>query len=474
MRPWGALICLAAALLSEGCAMVESTSSLRREVRRRRVSEAANGELRLAVTRAGTVANVSITRERRCLTRTVIEGEDDVQRTRRPSPENPVTLLAGGAILAAITGLSVMACPAICQESDEGSALRDPATALPLGGAIVGVGGLLAIPWIYNLSAGGTTTETRPWTETVPGPAEPCGETPERAVVQVGPPGGARVERVTDAQGRLSLDLATDLPPEALRGPAPWREVHFTIPASPIAVRERLADYRAAAAETAWTAATAPEAFDAFARDFPTDERVSEARARAVRIRNATAALARDEERRERWTAAGDDPTRLQAIVDESLVDAWDCEVRCRLGAAANGEMALRAALTACATCLDALPPEARARNADILTSAARSRERLDARIAEAVRASVEAEARASEARERAARRAAAEAHRALQRSREIVAACRAGRATGVSAAREAYIALARAQRGGASGAGLAVQIAAACRCTPACAGVTP
>lgn len=479
MRRSASLLGLLLGSLSGGCGMTDSVQSLRRELRRHDEVTRSVGDLRLSVEREGTVARVRVEREQRCHRTTVMEGDEEFVTTRSAAAPGTVSGVAitgaGGGLL----GVGVMLCPTLCRDSGERSALQNPDVALPVGATMLGIGALLAIPWIYTRLAAGSTTETRPYSETVRHDDEsaPCGVQPERAVVTVSSEEGASTEHRAGEDGRVDLDLDAMLPAEALRGGAPWRTITVSIAGSRIATRVDLGPYRVASADRQWrraSSAGSADALERFAIDFNTDPRADEARGLVVRLRRSQAALARDEERRTRWTEAGDDRELLRALIDEDLGDVWEAEALCRLGAQETNLDRLRPARDACSSRLTTLVSDPRNRNEDILRAARRALGAIASRVDEAERLAREAEASAAEARARAERHASLASRAAYARARALVAACRAGRQSGAAPAREAYAAIARARAtAGRRADALVVQVAAACRCTPACAGVS-
>lgn len=480
MRRAASLLGLLLGSLGGGCGMTDSVQSMRRELRRHDEITRSVGDLRLSVERDGTIARVRVEREQRCHRTSVIEGDEEFVTTRSAAAPGTVSGIAIAGAGGGLLGVGAMLCPSLCQDSGERSALQNPDVALPVGATMLGIGALLAIPWIYTRLAAGTTTETRPYSETVRHDDEsaPCGVQPERGVVTLISESGSITEHRTGEDGRADLDLDALLPPQALRGGAPWRTLTVTIAGSRVSTRVELEPYRVASADRQWRRASSggsAEALDRFANDFSADARADEARGLAVRLRRSQAALARDEERRTRWAEAGDDRERLRALIDEDLGDVWEAEALCRLGIGETALEELRVARTACDSRLVSVAGDARTRNQDILFAATRARDAIAHRIDEAERLARETEARDAEARDRAARRAAASSRAAYARARSLVADCRAGRVSGAAPAREAYAAIARARASaGRRADALVVQVAAACRCTPACAGVAP
>lgn len=473
---WMYAACLAAA--SARCGMVTSVQVQRRDPRINVVTSRSAGSLRATATQEGTVARLRVARVRLCQSHNVLEGYEEVTTTRAPEQPATVSLVTTAGVLTALTGLGVMLYPAVAKPPADGSSTISWDTSLPVGGGILGLGGLLLIPWIYTGLASGSSTATRAFREAQPprSPPQPCGETPERALIALGSGPGARSEHTAGDDGRVDVDLVSALPPEAFRGASPWRTLALSSREGQGIGLIELTPFRQAVADAQWSAAErsrSEQEFERFAREFPGDPRAERARSSAARARRAREALARDAERARAWRDAGDDPERLGALIAEQVGDLWEAEAVCRVAGRAADVSALRDARGRCHEHLAALDPEARGRHPEVLRDAERSRDAIDRRIADAERAEADAQARAAEAQARAARRAAAAQRSAASQVRAILADCRAGRATGASPARSAYqsIALLRSHEG-ARVDRLVIQVAAACRCTPSCAGV--
>lgn len=475
-RRW---MCTAAlTVASAHCGVLTTVSVQRHDPRITVVTDRRVGSLRASVTREGTVARVRVARAQLCQSHNVLQGVEEITTTRSAAQPATVSLLTTSGWLTAATGLGVMLYPAFARTPDDGSGLRSWNTSLPLGGGIIGLGALMLIPWIYTGIASGSSTASRDFREDQPpqSPPQPCGDTPERAVIAF-EVSGARTEHTTGNDGVVSVDLAASLPPEALQGAAP-------LPTLAVTSREghrigliELAPFRQALADAQWTAASQSRSdpdLDRFALAFPDDARAESARVIAAQIRRSRSALARDAERGELWRAAGDDPERLRALVAEQLGDIWEAEAVCRLEARLDADPSLQDARARCAQRLSGVDIEARSRHPELVHAAERSRDELERRIAEAERREAEAQSRADEARARAARRAAAAERDAAARVRSVLTDCRAGRATGAAPARLAFQALTLLRSHNASGVErMVIQVAAACRCTPSCAGVS-
>lgn len=470
-----------AALLvaTSGCGMTSTVTTQRRVLRRFEERVELPGELALSVSDEGSTARVTVERRRACATRQRVEGVDDV--TTALSPEDPRTTatVAVGGLLSALAGVGLIGAPSL---TSAGSAM-DPGElsrgeSIGLGAGLIGLGALLAVPWIYTTVRAGSTTQERPFQEQEPGGVTvACGTAPARGVVVLRVNGRALHERVSDPSGRVDLDLAALLPTEVLRGRPDGAVVELAVQESGFATRVDVTPYRRAVADADWArveSADAPEPLERFVIDHPDDRRVGEARRRAESLRGSDAVLARDDERSARWTAAGSDASRLAAFVAENVADVWDAEATCRAALQPTEVEAIRAQVTACREHLEALPRRVGAAHPDVLADARRELAEAEQRLAESEQAQRESEARAAELHARARRRSRDALRGALGEVRGILDGCRSGRATGPSAARAAYQALARARQndGGAQVGRLAVRVAASCRCTPACAGV--
>ncbi len=163
----------------------------------------------------------------------------------------------------------------------------------------------------------------------------------------------------------------------------------------------------------------------------------------------------------------------------------YEAEAECRLATRSRDLADLRNNLPRCERRLDAMPAAVRTRHPELFARAVAEAQQIVGRIAALEEAERAAEARAREEREReereaearrerSARNAAAAARSALARARSIAGQCRSGGASGPSAARAAYEALSAARDHASASAvrALVLQVAVACRCTPACAGV--
>ncbi|MFO0649334.1 MAG: hypothetical protein U0326_24035 [Polyangiales bacterium] len=479
----GALV--VAALMTSGCAQVVSaTSTERQEYARHPSVRREDGASRVTVTRDGFTVRMRAERAIVCVRSDEVEGVDVVTTTRSVDPTSDrLTTWAVGAL---VVGSVIAAVPLYKEEA------RDTWAPYVIGGGALGLLGLGAlVPRLVASASTGASRESRPFRVTMPvsGAApEECATRPERAVLMFRAERRVLFERVTDDGGGLSLNLAEALPVEAFRGASPWRSLTVSSPSGALLATIELAPYRVAVADAQWErtdASPTPEALERFAADFPDDARASAAAERAPLLRRAAEALARDEERAVAWAEAGDNAARLEALSAESVGDVYEAEAECRLALRSDDLADLRANLERCQRRIDVMPTEVRARRADVFARAEGERTQARERLATLVEAERAAEARAQAAREEAARdaearrvraqrHAAAATRSALSRARSIVTQCRSGHASGASAARAAYEALSAARAGadGAAVRALVLQVAAACRCTPACAGV--
>lgn len=475
-----------AALLMSGCAQVVSATAIERQEYGRRASvHREDGASRVTLSRDGFVVRMHAERAVVCVRSDEVEGVDVVTTTRSvdPGSDRLSTWAVGALVVGGLVGLI----PLYKEDA------RENWEPYAIGGGALGIIGLGALlPRLVASASTGESRASRPFRVTVPvsGAApEECARRPERAVLVIRADRRVLFERVTDAAGSLSLNLAEALPVEAFRGASPWASLTVSSPSGALLATIELAPYRVAVADAQWArtdASPTPESLERFAADFPDDARASAARERAPLLRRALEALARDEERAATWTAAGDSAARLEALSAEAVGDVYEAEAECRLALRSDDVADLRANLERCQRRIDVMPMEVRARRADVFARAegerSQARDRLAA-LVEAERAAgeraraerEEAEREAEARRARAQRHAAAATRSALSRARSIVTQCRSGRATGASAARAAYEALSAARAGadGPAVRALVLQVAAACRCTPACAGVT-
>jgi hypothetical protein len=492
----GVVVALGALWLS-GCASLNTRENeTLRETSRRRQVEHTPGALRVSVEREGVVARFRTEREDRCSTVDVVAGERTVTTTRAVEAigsyrDNGLWgaagLAVGGAMIPLALNSSDMA-------SDDRASPRT--TYLVLGTTILAVGLGLVASWVHAEVIGGTSEHREPYarTELVHTHREGCPARAGRAVLQFRDGPRLLLERVTNDVGLLSLDLAEVLPREAFRGRPPWATLTVSSPNEAATVLVGLAPYRAALADAQWAQALAhpsPEGLARFADDFPDDTRAAEARSRVQGMVRARAAMARDAARGERWRTLGDDDARLAAFLGEGAGDVYEAAAACRMAsrAADSGDSAdvtaLRARVVACETRLGAMPEEVRAQRPTVVDEAEtawrQARARLTALEAEAREAEARAEAARAEAereaqvrRARTQRNLARAGRSALSEARSAAAACRAGRSTGASGVRGAYLALAAARAGITPEAmrSAVVSVAAACRCTPGCAGV--
>lgn len=474
---WMNATLLAAA--SAGCGMVSSVQAQRSDARINVVTQRTAGPLRARAEQVGARARIAVARVRLCQSHDVLEGVESVTTTRAPAEPALVSLFGTTGAIVALTGLSVMLYPAFATTPADGSTTISWDTSLPVGGGILGLGGLMLMPWIYTAAASGSSTANRPFREDRPprSPPQPCGETPERAQVVLGRDTRTLSVLDTDEGGRVEVDLSQVLPPEALRGASPWGALTLSMRDGRSIGEIELAPFRHDLADAAWAAAereASPNGFERFSEDFPDDPRVASAQSSAARIRRARAAIARDAQRAEAWRDAGDDTARLDALIAERVGDVWEAEAVCRVGRRETSPEALREALSRCNQQLVGLFPEARERHPEILRDAERARDGMTRRIADMEREEAEARAREEAAQARAARRAEAALRSAHETVRSVIADCRGGRARGAAPARRAYesLALLREREGAAVGR-LVIQVAAACQCTPSCAGVS-
>lgn len=465
------------ALIAALCACQMTTQhSATRQVLRSRVERSQTaGEVRLSMVREDFIARLRVERDVLCAPYRVDEGDELRTTTRTPSDPAMTLGLALVGLAATITGAWWVASP-----NSHTSAPGEPGFteggALAFGALMIGGGVAAMVPWIYTRAASGETTETVPFrAETVLGDRAACGRQPWQGVLELRRGGRLLVERRTDSAGSVSLNLAEVLPYDAFRRAQPWSAISAVASGNGARIDIDLSEFRVAIADAQWrqTIETpTPEGFERFASDFPGDARVAASSARAEVARREREAFAVDGERESRWREAGNDDERLTALLAEGLRDVWALEVTCRLGARRSSVEQLRAAQRDCAERLESLGVASRERHGDVVGAAEHSRAQIVQRIEELEQAERDRLAEAAAVQARRLRHAAAASRAALVRAREIISACRQGRSSGASAAREAYEAL--TQAGATSHRDdLVVRIAAACHCTPTCAGVS-
>lgn len=489
---WAWALVLSGALGLTGCATLTPTEAIaRRETSRRREVQHTDGALRVAVQQDGFVARIRTEREDRCHTVDRIVGEETVTTTRAVADLSSYQANGqwGGVALALGAAFTLGGVYSSFSDADDPESARTASLALGVTGMVIGLG--LVASWIHAETIGGTSESVRPYarTEVIHDHPDGCPLRPGRAVLVFHNGSRRLMERSSDAQGVLALNLAEALPVEAFRGPAPWGTLTVSSPNTAMQRTVDLAPYRVAVADVQWEQARSrpsAEAFARFASDFPQDERATEAQTRVRSMERARAALALDAERGVRWQALGDDEAGLAAFVAEGAGDVYEAAAACRRAARAMDTVALGERLGGCEATLGALPVEVREQRAEVVGAAEADRRQARARLtvfeaaareaaerAEAARA--EAERDAQSRRDRSRRTLARAAQGALSQARAAAGACRAGRGTGAAAARGAYQALAGAREGISPGAlrAAVVGVAAACRCTPGCAGVS-
>lgn len=488
----GAWLLGALALEGQGCATFATYEVVQQQtVTSSQVLEQRRaGPASLEATVEGSALRLSGRTQQLCERATRIEGTRAVQVERRAESLGVQTLFAVVGGLVAAGGVAA----GVAGFNAPGG--LDPVLLGAGGGGVVG-GLLLTVPLMVARAGERRSVEVRPYAEVLDRSERGCGEEPSPALRYElrAADRSWSAEGQLDAEGRGEVDLLARLPAEAWAGAARWQELEVLVGGRVVSTvalegaREEVARRRWQATQEAPT----EETLRAFARDFPESPGAAEVPARLERLRAEARAIAQEQERRARWSAARGSTERLEALAAEDTRDGFWVAAVCALARQRPGASAAEA-LQRCARAREGVSASLRARSEGAHAEAERDYEELAAaaqRAAEAERAA----RRAAEEAERAAQREAEERERrraeqaqrlerrrreqaqaaadaGLAAARDTIARCRAG-AGGVELARRAYQALAAA-RGlhGEQVRPLALQVAAACRATPTQAGV--
>lgn len=468
-----------------GCAtVVTSVRTERIEMGRRPFERRVPAGVHGGVQTRGAIAQIRVDQDASCQRGTLVSGEA-IETTTRTVTNNGTL-----ASVASIGGLGVLfgGLALIGGGGPFGSSPSGDLEIRVAGGATLGVGAVLTIPWLVSLGAGGESVSRTPFSAAEITERAACDTRPYagRPVSLASADGTFHVERTLDSEGRTEIDLLFALPPQALRGVNRWQSVGFLVDGR-VEGQVSLDEAVQTAADRDWEAAEGARDTDALARfrtEFPDDDRVDRAAQLLVEIREEHAARANDAQRRDRWLAAGNDLGRLQSVVDEQQRDAYAVAATCRLqrASAAVGSAADRR--NRCRDALAALGAAARQRGAVAIDAGERDlrdlNEIVEREEAAVAQARARAEANATQARARAEAAAgreralvAARARTAIATARRQIASCRTGN-TGPVTARVAYLAIANAGPGADAGtiATLRQEIMRACQATARQSGV--
>ncbi len=460
----------------------------------------------------GTEASISIQRVDLCERGFDVTGTERRVTTRDVGGTAGVDLLAlGGGLVGGLSSILVAnprdACTSLgaCGRAPGASAIQATRTVGIFG---ISLGVLALIPWVGSLIAGRTTREEVPYTDVEERTSQDCpGIAASGLVVAlrrivISPELGGEMfaTRRAGPDGVVRFDLTTEIPAGAMWGDRRWSSVSVVARDRPTEVLSDLAldPVRALIADRVWRAALTtgtPEALLEFASSCPNDPRAEGVpeRVRAIRV---------ERERHDLWLLADSETEALQQLVAGGTNDGYGVAATCRLALLDTTLDQMNEAQDRCVDAILRHSVEVRSgAQSALFVDAATSLRTLTDRLAALQRSTAEARQATADAQAAEAGRVAAERYRAqvaearrveAERNRarteagnamrsavsgvlSVVAACRGGSASGASAARPAYLALAQA-RGTlpiAAVRALTFRIASACHCTPSCAGVS-